>query len=105
MGVWWASRRRDEPCDHPLELSERSSSPNSSARVLAGLVAGIIGALVGLLSGANYGGNYATESEFAGTRGYEAWGLYGALVGFAAGWFINLIAWRIVGGQSGRRQH
>ena len=61
-------------------------------RVLVAFVFAVLGAAVGLLVGADYGGNVAPSAEFGGLRGYEAYGQWGALVGFAAGWFVGLLA-------------
>jgi len=69
------------------------------AAVLAAsaIVVGFFVGFVGLFAGATYGGNSATEFEFAGNRGYEAWGLLGALIGLPVGNVVGalLAAYRL----------
>jgi membrane protein YqaA with SNARE-associated domain len=60
---------------------------------LASVLGCVVGTVVGFALGAFVGGNFATEFEFAGQRGYEAAGPFGALVGFVVGavlpWLIR----------------
>jgi LPXTG-motif cell wall-anchored protein len=48
-----------------------------------GAILGLLGAILGGFLGANFGGNFAPDFEFAGTRGYEATGPIGTLLGAA----------------------
>jgi len=54
-----------------------------AAEIGASAVFGIAGGFVGFILGLVYGGNFATHFEFAATRGYEATGIIGTVLGTA----------------------
>jgi|GEM_PF-1071423 len=62
--------------------------------IAGGIIFAIVGSVLGLLAGISIGGNYFVNFEFAGTRGYEAAGLLGALLGLLGGMIVGVFLGR-----------
>ena len=64
--------------------------------IVSVLVFAFFGMILGLITGMNIGGNYFTDFVFMGSRGYEATGTIGSIIGVTLGALVGGLLARLI---------